>query len=145
MAGRVEDLLFRAHRAANAARNRTSYRDSLFGDDLQLLRRTMRTFIQDSTALPGLIDWLDRECTKAPELLDTARGLQRVVSAFEKELQGLSEQMRLLHHHIIANEQKIEAWYMVQDLEILFDKVKLFSFGIVTRVYPRLKGEEERR
>ncbi|MBI4678250.1 MAG: hypothetical protein HY748_11775 [Elusimicrobia bacterium] len=144
MTARAEDLLFRAQRWANAVKNKTAYKDNLFADDLQILRRHVRSFIQDSTSLAGLMEWIDRECHFDPDTraLDKARSLLKMVSQFEKDLANLNEQLRHLHHLVPETDLKVEAWYMVQDVEVLYDKAKGYPFLISSRVMLKISTPE---
>ncbi|MBI5622652.1 MAG: hypothetical protein HY924_02610 [Elusimicrobia bacterium] len=145
MVSHAEDLLFRAQRWSNAIKNHTGHKDTLFADDTQLLRRHVRSFIQDASALPGLIEWLDRECHYDADsrALDKARSLLKVTSQFEKDLAGLNEQLRHLHHFTPETDLKVEVWYMVQDVEVLHDKCKGYPFFVSSRVMSRISTPEK--
>lgn len=145
MTARAEDLLFRAQRWANAVRNKTSYRDSMFHDDLQLLRRGARTFVQECSVLPPLMDWLDRDLRYDPDPrgLERVRSLLKLATQFERDLAGLNDTNRHLHHFVPLPELKVEAWYMVQEIEVLYDKVKGYPFFVSSRLMQRISTPEK--
>ncbi|MFA6318266.1 MAG: hypothetical protein WC943_12705 [Elusimicrobiota bacterium] len=145
MGSRAEDLLFRSQRWANSIKNHTNFKDNLFADDLQLLRRHIRGFLQDASALPGLMEWLDRDChyDADPRTIDKARSLLKVATQFEKDLASLNEQLRHLHHYTPETDLKVEIWYMVQDVEILHDKCKAYPFLISSKVMLKISTQEK--
>ena len=135
---RMEDLLFRAQRVSNAIRNNQKMRDGLFADDLQTARRAIRSFLQDASAIPGLLDWLDRETSYSPLLLIRARSLLSLATRFQKETSNLTETARMLHNSIIKPEDKIDAWYVTQELETGAQKFQGFPFLISSRIVSKL-------
>ncbi|MBI5881856.1 MAG: hypothetical protein HZB91_01940 [Elusimicrobia bacterium] len=145
MQARAEDLNFRGQRWANSIKNRTTYRDAMFPDDLQLLRRHVRSFGQDASALPGLVEWLEREScySKDPRTFEKARSLLKVATQFEKDLAGLCDQLRHLHHCTPETDLKVEVWYMVQDIEVLHDKCKGYPFLISSRIMLRISSPDK--
>ncbi|MFA6317709.1 MAG: hypothetical protein WC943_09855 [Elusimicrobiota bacterium] len=144
MQARSEDLLFRAQRWANAVRNKTSYRDQMFPDDLQLLRRATRTFIQECTTLPSMMDWLERDVSYDPDprALERIRSLLKVATQFEKDLANFNDVNRHLHHFVPLPELKVDVWYQVQEIEVIYDKVKGYPFFISTRLMNKVSTPE---
>ncbi|MBI5624746.1 MAG: hypothetical protein HY924_13285 [Elusimicrobia bacterium] len=145
MQARSEDLLFRAQRWANAIRNKTSYRDHMFQDDLQLLRRAVRTFIQECGSLPSLMDWLERdlEYTPDPRALERVRSLLKIATQFEKDISNFNDINRHLHHFVPLPELKVEVWYLVQEIEVIYDKVKGYPFFIAARLMLKVSTPEK--
>lgn len=132
--GRLEDLLFRAQRLANALKRNQGAQDILFKDDLELLRRATRTFVNDATILPEMVEWLDREAHFDPDDVAPIRTLLAQASQVQKDMAGLCEQCRMLHQFIPEAELRIQAWYMVQDLEGIGHKFQMFPNTISTRI-----------
>lgn len=139
---RLEDLYFRAIRIANALKNKQKNRDALFGEDLTLLRRAVRAYSQDCLNLPGLMDWLEREAHYAPDLAESAGALLKVVSALQKTTLAFCEQARLLHQYIHDADAKMEAWYAVQDMEIVAQKIQTYPLLISGRIMAKLTAPD---
>lgn len=135
---RMEDLHFRAIRISNALKNKQKSRDALFGEDLALMRRAVRTFSQECSSLPGLMDWLEREAHYDPELAGSARALLSIVSTLQKSMTAFCEQSRMLHQYVHDSDMKMEAWYMVQDIETLAQKMQVYPFIISGRIMGKL-------
>ncbi len=116
---KVEDLLFRAQRISNAAKNKMSNTDSMFGYDLQHFRRDVRTYSQEISGLPVLLGSIERTATYDPAAVKFAGSVMRLSMRLSQSLRGLHDMALLAHQHIRAADHKIEAWYMAQEIEEL--------------------------
>jgi len=117
LGGKLEDLLFRAQRISSAAKNGMKNNDSMFGYDLQNFRREVRTFSNDISALPNLVGTLERAATYDENAVRYAQSMMRIADRLSKNLRGLHDQACLAHSHIREAEFKVEAWYLVQEIE----------------------------
>ncbi|MBI4061204.1 MAG: hypothetical protein HY403_07220 [Elusimicrobia bacterium] len=120
--GKLEDLLFRAHRIANAAKNNMKDNDTMYGYDLQNFRRDLRPFGMDVAALPGLLASLERQAAYDPSAAKLAAGVMRGASRVANALKTLHDASLLAHQHIRAADHKILAWYIAQEIEEMAQK-----------------------
>ncbi len=121
---KVEDLLFRAQRISAAAKNNMPSTDTMFGYDLQHFRRDVRSFSQELTALPTTLGSIERTAEYDEAAVKFATGVMRMCTRLAQIMKSLHDAALLAHQHIRANDQKIEAWYMAQEVEELTQKAQ---------------------
>jgi hypothetical protein len=119
LAGKLEDLLFRAQRIAAAKKNNLKSTDTMFGYDLQNLRRDIRSFSNDMGGLPTVIGSIERTAVYDEGALRYAQSVMRLAERVAKLVKALADQALLAHTHIRESDSKIEAWYLVQEAEQL--------------------------
>jgi hypothetical protein len=119
---KLEDLLFRAQKISAAARNNMKDNDTMYGWDLQNFRRDLRTFGMDLTTLPGLLASLERTAEYDFNAIKFATGVMRSASRVANSMKTLHDMSLLAHQHIKANDHKILAWYIAQEIEEMSQK-----------------------
>ena len=119
MKGKLEDLLFRAQRIANAQKNGMANNDTMFGYDLQKFRRDVRTFSSEISGLPVLLGAIATNAVPDDRAAKFAAAVMRLASRLSQSLRGLHDMSILAHQHIRAADLKIEAWYLSQEIEEL--------------------------
>ncbi len=120
--GKLEDLLFRAQRIASAAKNNLKTNDTMFGYDLQGFRRDVRAFGHEITGLPNMIGALERAAEFSEPAIRPAQAVMRACERVNRALKGLHDRALLAHQHIREAEHKVEAWYLVQEVEQMAQK-----------------------
>ena len=120
--GKLEDLLFRAQRIAAAQKAKMPVMDTMFGYDLQNFRREVRTFSHEVGALPNLIGGLERTAEFSEPAIRLAQSVMRIADRLSKSLRSIHDLACLAHSHIRASDHKIEAWYLVQEVEEMAQK-----------------------
>ncbi|MEK7384461.1 MAG: hypothetical protein AAB262_14395 [Elusimicrobiota bacterium] len=119
---KLEGLLFRAQRIANAQKMHMTNPDSMFGRDLQHFRRDIRGFTQDISGLPVLLGSLERTAAYDEHVTKFAQNVLRLAVRITQSLRSLHEMSILAHQHIRTADHKIEAWYISQEIEELVMK-----------------------
>lgn len=119
MKAKVEDLLFRAQRIANAQKNGMANNDSMFGYDLQKFRREVRAFSNEVSGLPVLLGSIATNAAPDERAAKFASSVMRLTTRLSQALRGLHDMTLLAHQHIRAADLKIEAWYLAQEIEEL--------------------------
>lgn len=120
--GKLDDLLFRAMKISNAAKNKMKDNDAMYGYDLQNFRRDLRAFGLDIAALPGLLASMERQAAYDPAAAKLAMDVMRVASRVANALKALHDMALLAHQHIRAADHKILAWYVAQEIEEMAQK-----------------------
>lgn len=121
---KIEELLFRAQRISAAAKNNIPSTDTMFGYDLQHFRRDVRSFSMEMTSLPTVLGSIERSAEYDENAVKFATGVQRTCQRLSQVMKALHDAALLAHQHIRANDQKIEAWYMAQEVEELTQKAQ---------------------
>ena len=116
---KLEDLLFRAQRISNAQKNGAPNADTMFGYDLQHFRRDVRAFSQELGALPSQLGSLERAASYEEPAVKFAQNVMRLANRLSQSLRALHDTSLLAHQHIRAADLKVEAWYVVQEVEEL--------------------------
>ncbi|OGS00318.1 MAG: hypothetical protein A2V88_06230 [Elusimicrobia bacterium RBG_16_66_12] len=119
---KLEDLLFRAQRIANAQKIHAANPDTMFGYDLQHFRRDVRGFAQDISGLPVLLGSLERTAAYDERAAKFAQNVMRLSVRISQSLRSLHDTAILAHQHIRTADHKIEAWYISQEVEELVMK-----------------------
>ena len=117
IAAKLEDLVFRAQRIATAKKNRQVSNDAMFGYDLQNFRGEIRRFGSDIDSLPNIIGSIERQAVPDDESVRRAQTILRLVTHLSQALRNLHEQAQVTHHAIRESDFKIQAWYLVQEIE----------------------------
>lgn len=121
---KLEDLLFRAQRISAAAKNNMPSTDSMFGYDLQHFRRDVRAFSMELQSLPTIMGSIERTAEYDEKAVKFATGVMRLCTRLAQIMKALHDASLLAHQHIRANDHKIEAWYMAQEVEELAQKAQ---------------------
>ena len=119
---KLEGLLFRAQRIANAQKSHLANTDTMFGYDLQHFRRDIRGFSQDITGLPVLLGSLERSAVYDERAVKFAQSVMRSAVRISQSMRSLHDMAVLAHQHIRTADHKIEAWYISQEIEELVMK-----------------------
>jgi len=117
MKAKLEDLLFRAQRIANAQKNGMGNNDTMFGYDLQKFRREVRTFSTEISGIPVLLGAIATSAAPDPMAAKFASSVMRLATRLSQNLRALHDMTLLAHQHIRAADLKIEAWYLAQEME----------------------------
>ncbi|MBI3554497.1 MAG: hypothetical protein HY077_18540 [Elusimicrobia bacterium] len=120
--GKLEDLLFRAQRIASSEKNKLKSMDTMFGYDLQNFRREVRTFSHEIGGLPNLLGGIERAASFDEASVRPAQSVMRIADRLSKSLRTFHDHALLAHSHIRAADHKIEAWYLVQEVEQMSQK-----------------------
>lgn len=124
MAGKLEDLVFRAQKIAACKKNNRPVTDTMFSYDLQAFRRDIRNFGHEVGALPNALDAVLRASRYEENAVKYAQQVWRLSDRLAKSLAALGAQALLAHSHIRESDAKIEAWYLAQEIEQMVDKGK---------------------
>lgn len=114
---KLEDLLFRAQRIANAQKNGLPNNDTMYGYDLQKFRREVRTFSTEMSGLPVLLGSIASSAAPDDKAAKFASSVMRLCTRLAQSLRSLHDLSLLAHQHIRAADLKIEAWYLAQEVE----------------------------
>lgn len=114
---KLEDLLFRAQRIANAQKNGMPNNDTMYGYDLQKFRREIRTFSTELSGLPVLLGSIAANATPDDRAAKFASSVARLATRMSQALRALHDLSLLAHQHIRSADLKIEAWYLAQEVE----------------------------
>lgn len=122
--GKLEDLVFRSQRIANALKNNLQVQDTMFGYDLQNFRREIQRFANEVGALPNTLAGMERTASFQDEAVRNAQDVMRLTDRLSKALKTLHDQTLLAHQHIRQSDHKIEAWYLAQEIEEMAQKAQ---------------------
>lgn len=121
---KIEDLMFRAQRISAAAKNNMPSTDTMFGYDLQHVRRDVRAYSQELTAIPTVMGSIERTAVYDEKAVKFASGVMRLCTRLSQIMKSLHDCTLIAHQHIRANDHKIEAWYLAQEVEELAQKAQ---------------------
>jgi hypothetical protein len=135
MSSKLEDLLFRAQRIAAALKDnpKAKISDSMFGYDLQIFRRDVRTVGNDVGGLASALGSIEKAAQYDETSLGHAQAVMRFADRVHKGMCVLLDKAVLAHSHIRGAEHKVEAWYMVQEVEALSQITQVLP-GIANKV-----------
>lgn len=122
--GKIEELMFRAQRISAAAKNNLPSSDTMFGYDLQHVRRDVRAFSMEMGNLPTALGSIERTAEYDENAAKFATGVMRMCTRLSQIMKSLLDCATIAHQHIRANDQKIEAWYLAQEVEELAHKAQ---------------------
>jgi len=114
---KLEDLLFRAQRIANAQKNNLPNNDTMFGYDLQRFRRDVRAFGTELSSIPTVLGSIERTAAPDDKSAKFATDVMRLCMRLTQNLRALHDMSLLAHQHIRSADLKVEAWYLAQDVE----------------------------
>lgn len=121
---KIEDLMFRAQRISAAAKNGMPNSDTMFGYDLQHVRRSVRAFAQELSAVPTMMGSIERTAAYDEKAVKFASGVMRLCTRLAQIMKALHDSTLIAHQHIRQNDHKIEAWYLAQEVEELVQKAQ---------------------
>jgi hypothetical protein len=133
LSSKLEDLLFRAQRIAAAIKKQAASPDSMFGYDLQNFRRDVRNFGTEIGGLSSGFSSLERGGFFEEDAIAPAQAAWRLSDRVHKSLMSLYDKAVVAHQHIRSAEHKVEAWYMVQEIEALIQNTQVLP-GIANKV-----------
>jgi hypothetical protein len=122
--GKIEELMFRAQRISAAAKNNMPITDTMFGYDLQHVRRDVRAFSMEMSNLPTVLGSIERAAQYDEKSVKFATGVMRMCTRLSQIMKALLDCATIAHQHIRVNDQKIEAWYLAQEVEELSHKAQ---------------------
>lgn len=125
LSSKLEDLVFRAMRIASVKKNGGKSTDTMFTYDLQVFRRDLRAFSADIGSLPSAIGSIERTASYDEACVKFASSCWRTCDRLSKALGSLHNQALLAHSHIRESDAKIEAFYIVQEIEQMAEKGKM--------------------
>lgn len=126
LAGKLEDLLFRAQRIAGVLKNdaKAPVSDQMFGYDLQNFRHGLREFGNELGGLPSALDNIERRGVFEAGSVQRAQAIMRLCERLRRSLEALRDQALLAHSHIRQAEHRVEAWSLTQEAETLVQSVQ---------------------
>ncbi len=124
LSAKIEDVVFRAQRLASAKKNNLKSPDTMFGYDLQNLRRDVRTFTNEIGSLPNVIGGIERAAEYNEDAIRYAQSVMRLCERVSKQAKSLADQAQIAHNHIRESDFKIEAWYLAQETEQLAQRAQ---------------------
>ena len=135
LSGKLEGLLFRAHRIANARKEDPKARvtDTMFGYDLQNFRRDIRALSSELEGLATILHSIERYAQYDEASLLHAQAVMRLAERTHKGLGALLDQATLAHGHIREAEHKVEAWYLIQEIEAAIQQTQALP-GLANKV-----------
>ncbi len=119
VSAKLEDLLFRTQKIANAVKQKKPHYDTMYAYDLQNFRRDLRTFGMEIMSFPIRLSALERQAGYDPAATKLAANVMRATSRFSNSLKTLEDMARLTQQHIHDPEHKIIAFYIAQEIEEL--------------------------
>ena len=136
---RLDELLFRAQRIAMNVKNGHKNPDMMFGSDLQHFRQEVRRFGFDVAAVPNQVGAIERSAVYDESSVKDAQSLMRVCERLNRDVKALHGKALLAHQHMREAEYKIEAWYLVQDIEGMVQRAQSLP-NIANRVVLRISS-----
>ena len=133
LSGRLEDLLFRAQRIAHALKDNAKVADTMFGYDLQTFRSDVRAFSHEAGDLPVKLERIERAAQYDEPSLVYALAVMRLSDRMHKGLVALLDKVVLAHQHMREAEHKVEAWFLVKEVESLVQQAQGLP-GIANRL-----------
>ena len=135
LGGKLEDLLFRAQRISHAKKDdaKAQVTDTMFGYDLQNFRRDIRAFTVELGGLSNALGAIERNARACEADVIRSQSVLRLASRLQRSATTLQEQSLLAHQHIRSAEHKVEAWYLVQEIEGLVSLTQPLA-GIANKV-----------
>lgn len=122
--GRLEDLVLRAQRITNAAKNNMPNNDMMFGTDLQNFRKELRQFAFELTSVIPALQSIERMATYEPSVLAISQSVFQKTNRLAQGMRNLQETTLFAQHHIRASDHKVHAFYIVQEVEEMTGKVQ---------------------
>lgn len=122
--GKLEDLVFRAQRIANALKNNLKVQDTMFGYDLQNFRREIQRFSNELGGISNVLAGVERAASFQEDAVKNAQAVMRLSDRLSKALKTLHDQALIAHQHIRQSDHKIEAWYLAQEVEEMAQKTQ---------------------
>ena len=138
---RLDELLFRAQRIAMNVKNGHKNPDMMFGSDLQHFRQEVRRFGFDVAAVPNQVGAIERSAVYDESSVKAAQSLMRVCERLNRDVKALHGKALLAHQHMREAEYKIEAWYLVQDIEEMVQRAQSLP-NIANRVVLRISSPQ---
>lgn len=137
LSGKLEDLLFRAQRIAhelkNDGKNKVKVADTMFGYDLQNFRRDARSFGNEAAGLSSVFGGLEHGASRDESSVMHAQSVMRLADRVRKGVGVLLDKAVLAHQYMREAEHKVEAWYMIQELEALAQTTQVLP-GMANKV-----------
>jgi hypothetical protein len=137
LSGKLEDLLFRAQRIAhelkNEGKNKVKVADTMFGYDLQNFRRDARSFGNEAAGLSSAFGGLEHGASCDESSVMHAQSVMRLAERVRKGVGVLLDKAVLAHQYMREAEHKVEAWYMIQELEALAQATQVLP-GMANKV-----------
>ncbi|MFA6316186.1 MAG: hypothetical protein WC943_02120 [Elusimicrobiota bacterium] len=131
--GKLEDLLFRAQKMAQKAKNNLPETDTMYSYDVQHLRHQLRDLSNQVETLPTAVGELERIAVPDAATNGPAQSVSRLATTLGRSLALLHEHALLAAQHIRSAEHKVEAWYLVQETEQMSEKAKATA-GVTQRL-----------
>lgn len=145
MAGKLEGLLSRALRISRALRDGAKATpDQMFGYDLQHFRHNVRDFGNSITGLSSQLNSLERHGSYDEKLVRGGQSVMRLCDRLNRSLAALLDEARLAHEHIRQADHKVEAWYLVQELEALEQRARPLS-GVANKILIKVSTPAKRQ
>ena len=138
---KLEDLIFRAQRLASATKNNVKQPDMMFGNDLQVFRRDVRSFGNELESLPASLSEVERSAGYELKAVSHAQAVMRLSFRVSKALRDLHDHALLAHQHLREADHRVEAWYLVQEAEMLSQRAQSLP-TIANKVVLRVSSPE---
>ena len=105
----------------------------MYGYDLQNFRRDVRAFSNDIGGLGTMLGSIERGGQYDEECVASAQAVMRLCERLQRALVALAEQALLAHQHIRQAEHKVEAWYLIQEIEAAIQQTQALP-GLANKV-----------
>lgn len=138
---RLDDLLFRAQRIAMNVKNGHKNPDMMYGSDLQHFRQEIRRFGFEIASLPNQVGAIERGAVLSEEAVKPAQSLMRVCERLSRDMRSIHDKALLAHQHMREAEYKIEAWYLVQDIQEMVQRAQALP-NVANRIVLRVSGSK---
>lgn len=135
LVSKLESLLGRANRISRQTENspKAQITDTMFGYDLQNFRRDVRTLAVEMAGLSTILGTIERSARGSDADLLRAQAVLRLAGRLQNYTRTLQDHSLQAHQSIRACEHKVEAWYLVQEVEALLSTTQPLA-GIANKV-----------
>lgn len=126
MSGKLEDLSMRARKIGNQLKEKGKTTDSMFGNDLQIYRRDVRSFAMEVMTLSSALSAIEREMsnTPSPGYDKQAQALMRLAGRVSKAIQALHSTALMAHQLMREPDHRIQGFYICQEIEEMVQKTQ---------------------
>ncbi|MDD5627580.1 MAG: hypothetical protein PHU21_00830 [Elusimicrobia bacterium] len=121
LVSKLESLLGRAHRIRRALTDNPKAQtpDTMFGYDLQNFRRDVRALAVELGGISTVLGNIERGAHGSDSDLIRAQSVLRLAARLQRSASTLQDHSLVAHETIRSAEHKVEAWYLVQEVEAL--------------------------
>ena len=121
---KLEGLVFRAQHIANDIKKEKRVTDTMFGYDLMTFRREVKSLGQEIFGLSPILSSIDHNAVYDASAQRLAESVSRGANRVHRGILTLRDHALMAHSHIRASDHKVEAWYLIQELEEMLQKAQ---------------------